>query len=316
MDKLIIDPEFRDKIPPLTEDEFSLLEENILSDGAGFSPLIVWDGTILDGHNRYEIIQKHPELTYAVHKVSFANRYEAISWICKHQLGRRNLTPQQKKYLIGQRYEAEKQADAFHGNQHTLSDESGADKKCPHQNSRHVTQSRIAKETNTSASYVREAGTFAKGVDAAEEALPGIKQEILTGTIKPTASAVAAVAKAAPEERPQLAAALKKPRGSGKSSSEKPQPVYHRFAPASPRQSTLKQIREISAEMERPKAPATDDFMLNSIELEIQSFIELCDHIFQEYPGLLADSSHRADLIRAMQKLKQYILNIEGGYTE
>ncbi len=316
MDKLIIDPEFRDKIPPLTEDEFTLLEENILSDGAVFSPLIVWDGTILDGHNRYEIIQKHPELTYAVHKLSFANRYEALSWICKNQLGRRNLTPQQKKYLIGQRYEAEKQADAFHGNQHTASDESGADKKCPHQNSRHVTQSRIAKETNTSASYVREAGTFAKGVDAAEEALPGIKQEILTGTIKPTASAVAAVAKAAPEERPQLAAALKKPRGSGKSSSEKPQPVYHRFAPASPRQSTLKQIREISAEMERPKAPATDDFMLNSIELEIQSFIELCDHIFQEYPGLLADSSHRADLIRAMQKLKQYILNIEGGYTE
>ena len=316
MDRLIIDPEFRDKIPPLTEDEFTLLEENILSDGAVFSPLIVWDGTILDGHNRYEIIQKHPELTYAVHKLSFANRYEALSWICKNQLGRRNLTPQQKKYLIGQRYEAEKQADAFHGNQHTASDESGADKKCPHQNSRHVTQSRIAKETNTSASYVREAGTFAKGVDAAEEALPGIKQEILTGTIKPTASAVAAVAKAAPEERPQLAAALKKPRGSGKSSSEKPQPVYHRFAPASPRQSTLKQIREISAEMERPKAPATDDFMLNSIELEIQSFIELCDHIFQEYPGLLADTSHRADLIRAMQKLKQYILNIEGGYTE
>lgn len=316
MDRLIIDPEFRDKIPPLTEDEFTLLEENILSDGAVFSPLIVWDGTILDGHNRYEIIQKHPELTYAVHKLSFANRYEALSWICKNQLGRRNLTPQQKKYLIGQRYEAEKQADAFHGNQHTASDESGADKKCPHQNSRHVTQSRIAKETNTSASYVREAGTFAKGVDAAEEALPGVKQEILTGTIKPTASAVAAVAKAAPEERPQLAAALKKPRGSGKSSSEKPQPVYHRFAPASPRQSTLKQIREISAEMERPKAPATDDFMLNSIELEIQSFIELCDHIFQEYPGLLADSSHRADLIRAMQKLKQYILNIEGGYTE
>ena len=37
MDRLIIDPEFRDKIPPLTEDEFTLLEENILSDGAVFS---------------------------------------------------------------------------------------------------------------------------------------------------------------------------------------------------------------------------------------------------------------------------------------
>lgn len=312
MDRLIIDPEFRDKIPPLTEDEFTLLEENILSDGAVFSPLIVWDGTILDGHNRYEIIQKHPELTYAVHKLSFANRYEALSWICKNQLGRRNLTPQQKKYLIGQRYEAEKMANG--GDR--KSDQAKSVVQIEPLISPHVTRAHIANDTNTSESYVMRAGWYAQGVDAAEEVLPGIKQEILTGVIKPTETAVVAVAKADPEERPQLAAALKKPRESGKSVSEKPQPVYHKSAPASPRRSTLKQIREISAEMERPKPPATDDSMLNSIELEIQSFIELCDHIFQEYPGLLADGSHRADLIRAMQKLKQYILNIEGGYTE
>ena len=313
MDRLVIDPEFRDKIPPLTEDEFSLLEENILSDGAVFSPLIVWDGTILDGHNRYEIIQKHPELTYAVHKVSFANRYEAISWICKHQLGRRNLTPQQKKYLIGQRYEAEKQADAFHGNQHTLSDESGADKKCPHQNSRHVTQSRIAKETNTSASYVREAGTFAKGVDAAEEALPGIKQEILTGTIKPTASAVAAVAKADPEERLRLAADLKK---SKDDKGKKPRPAYHKAPPTTSRKAEMQRIAEISAEMERDKAPSTEENVLCSLDGEIVSFMELFDRIFQEYPRLLSDGHYRQELIQIMQKMKQYITDIEGGRTE
>ena len=313
MDRLIIDPEFRDKIPPLTEDEFTLLEENILSDGAVFSPLIVWDGTILDGHNRYEIIQKHPELTYAVHKLSFANRYEALSWICKNQLGRRNLTPQQKKYLIGQRYEAEKQADAFHGNQHTLSDESGADKKCPHQNSRHVTQSRIAKETNTSASYVREAGTFAKGVDAAEEALPGIKQEILTGTIKPTASAVAAVAKADPEERLRLAADLKK---SKDDKGKKPRPAYHKAPPTTSRKAEMQRIAEISAEMERDKAPSTEENVLCSLDGEIVSFMELFDRIFQEYPRLLSDSHYRQKLIQIMQKMKQYIADIEGGRTE
>ena len=313
MDRLIIDPEFRDKIPPLTEDEFTLLEENILSDGAVFSPLIVWDGTILDGHNRYEIIQKHPELTYAVHKVSFANRYEAISWICKHQLGRRNLTPQQKKYLIGQRYEAEKQAVAFHGNQHTASDESGADKKCPHQNSRHVTQSRIAKETNTSASYVREAGTFAKGVDAAEEALPGIKQEILTGTIKPTASAVAAVAKADPEERLRLAADLKK---SKDDKGKKPRPAYHKAPPTTSRKAEMQRIAEISAEMERDKAPSTEENVLCSLDGEIVSFMELFDRIFQEYPRLLSDGHYRQELIQIMQKMKQYITDIEGGRTE
>ena len=313
MDKLIIDPEFRDKIPPLTEEEFTLLEENILTDGAVFSPLIVWDNTILDGHNRYEIIQKHPELTYAVHKLSFANRYEALSWICKNQLGRRNLTPQQKKYLIGQRYEAEKQADAFHGNQHTLSDESGADKKCPHQNSRHVTQSRIAKETNTSASYVREAGTFAKGVDAAEEALPGIKQEILTGTIKPTASAVAAVAKADPEERLRLAADLKK---SKDDKGKKPRPAYHKAPPTTSRKAEMQRIAEISAEMERDKAPSTEENVLCSLDGEIVSFMELFDRIFQEYPRLLSDGHYRQELIQIMQKMKQYIADIEGGRTE
>ena len=313
MDRLIIDPEFRDKIPPLTEDEFTLLEENILSDGAVFSPLIVWDGTILDGHNRYEIIQKHPELTYAVHKLSFANRYEALSWICKNQLGRRNLTPQQKKYLIGQRYEAEKQAVAFHGNQHTASDESGADKKCPHQNSRHVTQSRIAKETNTSASYVREAGTFAKGVDAAEEALPGIKQEILTGTIKPTASAVAAVAKADPEERLRLAADLKK---SKDDKGKKPRPAYHKAPPTTSRKAEMQRIAEISAEMERDKAPSTEENVLCSLDGEIVSFMELFDRIFQEYPRLLSDGHYRQELIQIMQKMKQYIADIEGGRTE
>ena len=113
---------------------------------------------------------------------------------------------------------------------------------------------------------------------------PGIKQEILTGAIKPTETAVAAVARAGPEERPKLAAALKKPRESGKSASEKPQPIYHKSAPASPRQSTLKQIREISAEVEHPKELVAEDSILRSIEAEIVSFTELCDHFFQEHP--------------------------------
>ena len=307
MDRLIIDPEFRDKIPPLTEDEFTLLEENILSDGAVFSPLIVWDGTILDGHNRYEIIQKHPELTYAVHKLSFANRYEALSWICKNQLGRRNLTPQQKKYLIGQRYEAEKMA---HGGERVATVQN---EPLP---SSHKTRAQIANDTSTSESYVMRAGWYAQGVDAAEEALPGIKQEILTGAIKPTETAVAAVARAGPEERPKLAAALKKPRESGKSASEKPQPIYHKSAPASPRQSTLKQIREISAEMEHPKELVAEDSILRSIEAEIVSFTELCDHFFQEYPRLLSDGRYKQEVIRIMQTMKQYISKIEGGYTE
>ena len=39
--QLNVDPEFRDKIPPLSADEFSKLEENIVTDGEVREPLVV-----------------------------------------------------------------------------------------------------------------------------------------------------------------------------------------------------------------------------------------------------------------------------------
>ena len=55
MINLKIDPEFQSQIPPLTDDEFKQLEENILKEGKLLSPLIVWNNTLVDGHNRYDI---------------------------------------------------------------------------------------------------------------------------------------------------------------------------------------------------------------------------------------------------------------------
>ena len=107
---LTIDPEFASKIPPLREEELKQLEENILADGVVINPLIVWDGVIVDGHNRYRILQKHPEIQFTTYEKQFSDRYAAIAWICKNQLGRRNLTSQQFKYLMGQQYKAEKVA--------------------------------------------------------------------------------------------------------------------------------------------------------------------------------------------------------------
>ena len=124
LNALKIDPEFQGKIPPLTFEELEQLEKNIVNDGKVINPIIVWNGLIVDGHNRYTILQKHPDIPYTVHEKEFADRYEAIIWICKNQLGRRNLTPEQKKYLVGKQYEAEKGShganDGFRGNQHEL----------------------------------------------------------------------------------------------------------------------------------------------------------------------------------------------------
>ena len=160
---LAIDPEFEAKCPPLTEEEFQQLEENILEEGLVLMPLIVWYNTIVDGHNRYRIAMAHPGVEFRTHEKMFDNRFEAISWICRNQLGRRNLTAQQKKYLIGQRYAAEKNMNG--------GDRKSEDAKSVVQNepliSPHITRAQIAEDTNTSESYVMRADWYAKGVDAA-----------------------------------------------------------------------------------------------------------------------------------------------------
>ena len=120
MINLKIDPEFQNQIPPLTDDEYKQLEENILKEGKLLSPLIVWNNTLVDGHNRYEIVQEHPEISFSTMPLPFESREEVLSWICKNQLGRRNLTPEQKKFLIGKQYSVEHRKPGGNGNnQHT-----------------------------------------------------------------------------------------------------------------------------------------------------------------------------------------------------
>ena len=120
MINLKIDPEFQSQIPPLTDDELKQLEENILKEGKLLSPLIVWNNTLVDGHNRYAILQKHPEIYFSTMPLPFESREEVLAWICKNQLGRRNLTPEQKKFLIGKQYSVEHRKPGGNGNnQHT-----------------------------------------------------------------------------------------------------------------------------------------------------------------------------------------------------
>ena len=138
--KLRVDHEFETKIPPLTEEEFRNLEQSILAAGEMYSPIIVWNGTVVDGHNRYNILKKHPELKYSVKEMEFANRGEALNWICRNQLGRRNLTPMQKKYLIGLQYKAQKMS---HGGDRRKASESN-DKN--NHLKQETTRQRLAKE--------------------------------------------------------------------------------------------------------------------------------------------------------------------------
>ena len=271
---LTIDPEFEGKIPPLREEELKQLEENILADGVVINPLIIWDGVLVDGHNRYRILQKHPEIQFTTYEKEFPDRYAAIAWICKNQLGRRNLTPQQFKYLIGLQYEAEKCSSNYNGNRFTSLDKSRCVQN-EHTYKPERTAERIARENNLSGSYVRRAEHFAKGVDAAEKVAPGIKQEILTGNIKPTEKAVAAIAKAPPEERPALVQQLRQAKETEKQK-EKPKP---RRSAAE----TLQAIRNISANMLQSNGEIDADDICAELEDALDTMIFRWDTCLENY---------------------------------
>lgn len=94
---LTIDPELQDLIPLLNDDELKMLEESIVTNGCE-SPLIVWNGVIVDGHNRYALCQKH-SIPFAVTEKSFDSREAAMLWMLRNQLGRRNLNSYQRSEL-------------------------------------------------------------------------------------------------------------------------------------------------------------------------------------------------------------------------
>lgn len=90
MSDIKINPEFRDLIPKLSQDEMAALEASILEEGCRDS-IVLWKDTIVDGHNRFEICTKH-SVKFKTIKKDFENSDDVKVWMINNQLGRRNLT--------------------------------------------------------------------------------------------------------------------------------------------------------------------------------------------------------------------------------
>ena len=112
---ITIDPEFESFIRPLSEKEREELRNSIRVAGI-LSPLIVWksDGkTILvDGHNRLSLWEEiggfDGETDVPTQDLRFGSRDNVKEWIVKTQLGRRNLSPDDFRSLLGMLYNARK----------------------------------------------------------------------------------------------------------------------------------------------------------------------------------------------------------------
>ena len=128
--------------------------------------------------------------------MEFADKWDAIRWMCRTQLGRRNLTEAQRDYLLQQEYEARKKS---------VTNESGVNQHTKEVGGQNDHQPKVreimAKEHGITEMAVRRAVEFGRGLEAANEVVPGFKEMILSGEVKAPKSTIAEIRKMEPEER-------------------------------------------------------------------------------------------------------------------
>ena len=190
---LNIDETFKSLIRPLHRTEYDTLVKSLQNEGCR-DPIVVWDGTIVDGHNRYDICKRY-NIPFPILEVNFDCRAAAMAWICANQLGRRNLSEESRKYLIGMQYDSEKMANKFknangynqwHKREEdvSLTDEDGLIDPDTYKPGRHVTAERVAKENHVSPGSVIKYSLYARALESIREKVPDLVPKILSGRYK------------------------------------------------------------------------------------------------------------------------------------
>jgi len=299
---LRIDPQFKNLISPLKTKEYLQLEENILADGCR-DPIIVWKDYIIDGHNRYEICMRH-QIPFAVEEMSFVCREDAIVWICANQLGRRNISEETRKFLIGKQYDAEKIASRIKNPTGTnqFSDEDGGLSIAPdYAKSHHApshTAVRIAKENNITRGTVEKYAIYSRALDTLAQKEPDIVPKILSGQYKIAHKNVVELSKLNPSEIRRVGRRLKK--------MQEPLVQFNRIRDAIWKPATSVQTDEPALSIK--DMPAFDpDADINVLSLTVPSWSSSINRVRTKTDLTIVSDKAKASLIHELRALMECI---------
>jgi hypothetical protein len=226
--------------------------------------------------------------------MDFLNKHQAVAWICKNQIGRRNLSEAQINILMGRQFEEEKHSiGGDYRSEESRSNRQNVGKVV----GRSATAQKIADEHGVSYRTVERAGEYVKALDIAKTFDPNIERDILAGAISPSKKAVIHIGKAPKEDVPEL---VKKLRGQKQTSAKK---------------KAGDTIGSISAKMAEDKPPATEKDMMISLEAAVKTLIRTFDTTFQYYPEILRKPEHQRSLKQIFSELKKYLNKYEGEST-
>nr|WP_314860903.1 hypothetical protein [uncultured Undibacterium sp.] len=95
---IIINQQLRDYIDPLTTHEYLALERSLLKEGCR-DALVLWGETLIDGHNRYSICQKHGIPFQTKQNDQFQSIEDVMLWMIDNHLARRSVSSFQRGVL-------------------------------------------------------------------------------------------------------------------------------------------------------------------------------------------------------------------------
>ncbi|MCL2152435.1 MAG: hypothetical protein FWH57_05670 [Oscillospiraceae bacterium] len=180
MRQIILDDEFQFLLPALDEETYKSLEESIILYGCMY-PLVVWDGVLVDGYNRHRICTEHGIAFETIEK-DFDSREDALIWIIKNQVARRNLSQMQLSYYRGLHYNADKKS---------VGNNSDALQRFKEQLCQNgtipITQStatRLAEQYKVSRRTISRDAKLSTAIDALGESSPEAKRMLLSGELK------------------------------------------------------------------------------------------------------------------------------------
>ena len=189
---------------------------------------------------------------------------------------------------------------------------------------KHGSRSKVAAEHGTSESYVYRAEQFAKGVEAAEEAVPGAQKEILSGKIRATDREISSIAKVPKEKRPEVVAKLRKPKGERDSSITD---SYSSPSKGNEFITTFKQdiqghkkglnkeekqnLNDAVKSIYSPGRLADGEAMMCEIQGAQEDFVRRWEMCFREYPDILTEPKNNEKLLIFIDRASRYLQTVK-----
>jgi len=203
LSELIVDEEFKALLPALDAEVFENLEMDILHNGVRDS-IVIWNGIIIDGYNRYAICKKH-DLPFTTVSMEFNSRDEVIDWMVWNQFIRRNLKSMELGHYRGVHYRVRKRIFENKSGKNQYSED-------VYQNDTHPkmlsTAEELADKYKVSQITIKRNAKMSEAIDAIGEISPEARRRILSEEVKINKSKLEKLASASPEVLAEVVAQI------------------------------------------------------------------------------------------------------------